>query len=118
MKGWRKQLLNSMEISADKSKILVNSIRPRPSTNAQMNRKVLEEVDQFKYFGSTQTKDGTSLKEVKIRLLAMESLAVLWKIKADSFPTKIKLHKSLILSILLYGCEWRDESKPFKTNAT
>ena len=44
-----------MEISSHKSKILVNSIKPRP----WMNGKVLKEVDQFKYFGSTQTKDGT-----------------------------------------------------------
>ena len=37
-----------MEISSDKSKILVNSIKPRPSTNIPMDRKMLEEVDQFK----------------------------------------------------------------------
>ena len=55
-----------MEISSEKSKILVNSIKPRPSTNIQMNGQTLEEVDQFKYLGSTQTKDGASVKEVKM----------------------------------------------------
>ena len=29
--------------------------------------KTLEEVDQLKYLGSTQTKHGTSMKEVRIR---------------------------------------------------
>ena len=29
---------------------------------------MLEEVDQFEYTGSTQIKDGTSIKEVEIRL--------------------------------------------------
>ena len=58
-----------MEISSDKSKILVNSIKPRSSANIWMNGKTLEEVDQFKYLGSTQTKDGTSIKEEKIRLV-------------------------------------------------
>ena len=53
-----------MEISFDKSQILFNSIKPRPSTNMWMNGKTLEEVDQFKYLGSTQTKDGISIKEV------------------------------------------------------
>ena len=88
----------------------------------------LIEVNQFKYLGSTQTSDGISSVELKIRLAqahsAMTSLAVLWKNKAISFPTKIKLYKSLVLLILLYGCEswtlariWRDESKPWKTNA-
>ena len=48
-----------MEFNSDKSKILVNSIKPRPSTNVQMNGQKLEEVDQFKYLGCTQSKDGT-----------------------------------------------------------
>ena len=50
-----------------------------------MNGKTLEKADQFKYLGSTQTKDGTAVKEVKIRLAqahsAMTMLAVLWKTK-------------------------------------
>ena len=57
-----------MENSYDKRKILVNSINPRPSTNIWINGQTLEEVDQFKYLGSIQTKDGTSIKEVKIKL--------------------------------------------------
>ena len=47
----------SMEVSSDKGKILINNIKPRPPTNIWMNGKVLEEVNQFKYFGSTETKD-------------------------------------------------------------
>ena len=50
-----------IEISSDKSKILVNSIKPSPSTNIWMNGNVLEEVDLFKYLGSTQTKDAASI---------------------------------------------------------
>ena len=50
-----------MEISSDKSKIIVSSMKPRRSTNIQMNGQTHEEVDQyqFKYLGSTQTKDET-----------------------------------------------------------
>ena len=63
-----------MEISSDKSKILVNSIKPIPSTNnIQVNGQTLEEVDQFNYLGSTQTKDGASVKAVKIRLAQAHS---------------------------------------------
>ena len=51
-----------IEISSDKSKILVNSIKSRSSTNIQMTGQTLREVDQFKYVGSAQTKDGTSVK--------------------------------------------------------
>ena len=90
-----------MEISFDKNKILVNSINPRPSSNIQMNGQMLEEMEQFKYLGSSQTKDGTSVTEVKIRL----ALAILWKNKAISFSTKIILYRSLVFSVLLYGSE-------------
>ena len=38
-----------------------------------MNGKALDEVDQFKYLRSTQTKDGISIKEVKIRLVQAHS---------------------------------------------
>ena len=66
-----------MEINSDKSKILVNSIKLRPSANIWMNGKTLEELDRFKYLGSTQTNDGTSVKEVKIRLTQAHS-AMTW----------------------------------------
>ena len=52
-----------MEISSGKSKIIVNSIKPVPSANIQVNGQALEEVDQFKYLASTETKDGTSVKK-------------------------------------------------------
>ena len=64
---------------------------------------------KFKYLRSTKTKDGKSIKEVKIRLAqahsAMTMLAVLWENKAISFPTEIKHYKSPVLSIdVRAGC--------------
>ena len=92
-----------MEINSDKSKILLNSIKRRPSTNIWKNGKTVEEVDQFKYLGSTQTKDRTSIKDEKIRLVqaysAMTRLAILWENKAISCLTKIKLYKSVIVIV-------------------
>ena len=56
MNDWRQTAAGyGMEISSDKSKTSVNSIKPRPSANICMNGKTLEKVDQFKYLGSTQT---------------------------------------------------------------
>ena len=47
------------------------------------------------------------MKEVQIRLAqahsAVTRLAIPWNNKAISFPTKVKLYKSLVLSILLFG---------------
>ena len=64
--------------------------------------KTPEEEDQFIYLGCTQTKDGISIKEGKIRLAqthsAMRRLAILWKTKAISFPTKAKLYTRAVLN--------------------
>ena len=54
--------------------------------------KTLEEVDHFKYLGSTLTKDGTSQKEIKIGLAqAHSAITKTSKTMAKRFPTKIKL---------------------------
>ena len=54
-----------------------------------MSGQTLEEVDQFKYLGSTIIKDGTPVKEVMIRLAqahsAMTGLAILWKKQSHQF---------------------------------
>ena len=73
-----------------------------------MNGELLEEVNSFKYLGATLTKDGTSLAEIRIHIatatVATAKLKHIWKSKI-SFRTKHKLFKSLVCSILLYGCE-------------
>ena len=106
LKGWRKRLLDT----AGKSAPTKAKSSSTASSHCMDEWKSVRSVPvHILYMGSTQTKDWTSLKEVKIRLaqahLAMILLAVLWKNKAISFPSKIKLYKSLVLSILLYGCE-------------
>ena len=60
-----------MEISSDKSEILVNSIKPEPSTNIQMNWRTTEEADKFRHIGSAKTKE---VNEVKIRLPGTSTL--------------------------------------------
>jgi len=96
-----------MEISAEKSKIMVNSTIDI-SANITMNGEPLEEVDHFKYLGATLSKDGTCNAEIRIRIAqatsAMARLSRVWKSKI-CFQTKFKLFKSLVVSILLYGCE-------------
>ena len=74
-----------------------------------MNGQRLEEVDTFKYLGATLSKDGGSTKEIKTRIAlataAMARLSRIWRGKTISFSTKFRLYKSLVVSILLYGCE-------------
>ena len=97
-----------MEVSSEKSKAMLNSSTSTTVT-ITMNGEELEQVESFKYLGSTLTADGRSTAEVKIRLAvamsAMSGLSRVWKSKDISFISKMKLFKTLVLSILLYGCE-------------
>uniref|UniRef100_A0A3Q0RSH2 Reverse transcriptase domain-containing protein n=1 Tax=Amphilophus citrinellus TaxID=61819 RepID=A0A3Q0RSH2_AMPCI len=97
-----------MEVSSDKSKVTVNS-NDNNSVNIAMYGKQPEEAEGFKYFGSTITKDDRCTAEIKSRIAiatsAMSGLSKIWRAKEISFKTKLKLYKSLVLSIFLYGCE-------------
>ena len=69
----------------------------------------MEKVDTFKYLGATITKYGTSEADIRIRLATSTSalirLQTIWTSTQIGFKTKCSLYKTLVLSILLYGCE-------------
>ena len=96
-----------MEISTVKSKVMVNSTN-NASVSIIMDGEELEEVSSFKYLGATLTKDGTCKTEICIGIasatVAMARLTRVWKSNIG-FQTKFKLYKSLVIFILLYGCE-------------
>ena len=96
-----------MEISTEKSKVMVNSVNNTPA-NITMNGETLEVVTSFKYLGAILTDDGTSTTEVRTRIAtataAMARLSRVWKSNIN-FKTKFRLYKSLVVSILMYGCE-------------
>ena len=98
-----------MEVSTEKSKIMVTSKTPTQHPAIKMNNSCLEEVKTFKYLGSTVSSDGKSLSDIKSRIAlataALSNLAVLWSNRRISFRVKFKLYNSLVLSVLLYGSE-------------
>ena len=57
---------------------------------------------------ATLSKDGTCAAEVQIRIAsataALTKLNKVWKSNI-SFPTRYRVYRSLVISILLYGCE-------------
>ena len=87
-----------MEVSSEKSKVLVNSTNQSIPINIMMNSQNLEEVD-FQISCVHLKQNSTSTKEIKIRI------AVAWKSRDISFQTKLKLYRALAVSTLLYGCE-------------
>ena len=93
-----------------KSKIMTNSTNSI-SADISMNGQNLEEVTSFKYLGAIL---GASSAEVRIRIAsAMAAMAAMarrnriLRCSTISFASKFKLYKSLVTSILLYGCETR-----------
>ena len=74
-----------------------------------MDGQKLEKVNSFEYLGITMCKDGTWTAEIPIRIAsamaAMARLNRIWRNNIISFASKFKLCKSLVTSILLFGCE-------------
>ena len=97
-----------LEVRMEKSKIITNSTS-NFSADISMNGQKLEEVTSFKYLGAILCKDGTCLAEACIRIAsamaAMARLNRIWQCNTISFASNFKLYKSLVASILLYGCE-------------
>ena len=88
-----------------KSKIMTNSMNSI-SADISMNGQKLEEVTSFKYLGATLCKDGTCSAEVLIRIaIAMARLKRIRQCNITSLTSQFKLYKSLVTSILFYGCE-------------
>lgn len=98
-----------MEISTQKSKILVCSNNPMPDTHIEIDHQSLEEVTSFTYLGSIITNGTSTTTEVKSRLARCTSancrLKPLWANRNITLKTKLKLYNTLIVPILLYGCE-------------
>ena len=99
-----------MEISAEKSKTLVVGKTPETLRSpVKLSGKQLEQAKQFKYLGCNMPDTGRSTNEVKMRAaMAMSSLIKvdkLWKSQKISFGVKLRLLRSIVIPVLLYGCE-------------
>ena len=68
----------------------------------------IESVQSFKYLGAILTDEG-SKKEVLSRIAqattSFNKLQIIWKSNNVSIKTKIRLMRSLVVSVLLYACE-------------
>jgi len=96
-----------MEISAEKTKLMTNSVNPI-TIRITVAGKELERAQQFKYLGAIINEQG-SKAEILARAaqtsVAMGKLKSIWKDQNISLKTKLKLQYALIYSIFLYACE-------------
>ena len=105
-------LAHGMEISGEKTKVLVNPGNKEDSTvdmDICVGDTRLEQVRYFKYLGAHLTEDCTSTHEVKKRLaIATQKLAKMkkiWRCKIITFKVKVNLLRAVITTTALYGCE-------------
>ena len=69
----------------------------------------IERVEEFKYLGTTLTNENSIQKEIKSRLklgnACYHSLQNLLSSSLLSKNLKIKIYRTIILPVVLYGCE-------------
>ena len=80
-----------------------------PTTSWEIDGETVETVSDFILGGSEITTDGDCSHEIKRRLLlgrkAMTYLDSILKSRDITLPTNVHLVKSMVLSVVMYGCE-------------
>ena len=96
-----------MEISAENTKLMTNS-----ANGIQREIKVkgqkLGTVTSFKYLGAVVSDDGSKpevLSRIEQATAALTKLKPIWRDNNISLGSKVKLMRSLVISIFLYACE-------------
>ena len=96
-----------MEINAEKTKLMTNNNKGI-NLDVRIGGQKLETVQSFKYLGSAVTDEG-SKQEIMSRIAqtigALTKLKAIWKDKNIALSSKIRLMRSLVISIFLYACE-------------
>ena len=93
----------SMEISAEKTKLMTNNTSGI-NTEIKVNGKKLETVTSFKYLGSVITDEGSKpeiLSKISQTTPALTGLKPVWIDKSISLSPKIQLMRSFVTSIFL-----------------
>ena len=96
-----------MQISAEKIKLMTNNTNGI-SSNIRVNGEKLETVQSFKYLGAIVT-DEESMPDICSRIAqtiaALTKLKIIRNDKNIDLSSKIRLLRSLIMSIFSYSCE-------------
>ena len=96
-----------MQISVEKTKLMTNNANGI-SSNIRVNGEKLETVESFKYLGAIVTDEGSMpeiLSRIAKTMAALTKLKIIWDDKNIDLSSKIRLSRSLVMSILLYSCE-------------
>ena len=96
-----------MEINAEKTKLMtinINGIHYEIKASVQK----LQTVTNFKYMGAIISDAGSQAEMLSINAqcsTTMTRLETIWNDQNITLRSKVRLMRTLIISILLYGCE-------------
>ena len=94
-----------LKLNIQKTKIMASS----PITSWQIDGETTETVTDIIFFSSKITADGDCSHEIKKCLLlerkAMTNLDSILKSRDITLPTKVRLVKVMVFSVVMYGCE-------------
>ena len=96
-----------MEISAEKTKLMTNSANGIQKEIKVKGQK-LGTVTSFEYLGAVVLDDGSNpeiLSRIAQTMAALTKLKPIWRDNNISLGSKVKLMRSLVISIFLYACE-------------
>ena len=99
-----------LEVNVDKTKNMVMSQdQDAKSHNVKTDNSSLERVEQFEYLGTTLTNQNSNQEEIKGTLKSgiacYHSVQNLLSSSLLSINLKIKIYRTIILPVVLYGCE-------------
>ena len=80
-----------------------------PITSRETDGETVETVSDFIFLGSKITADGDCSHEIKRRLLlgrkVLTNLDSILKTRDITLSTKVRLVKSMVFPVVMYGCE-------------
>ena len=96
-----------MQINAEKTKLMTNNTSGF-STDIRVNGEKLDCVNRFKYMGAIIADEGSKpeiLARIAQATAALAKLTTIWNDRNVALSSKIRLMRSLAMSIFLYACE-------------
>ena len=111
------QKTSRLEVNAAKVGLKLNDkkckvMKANSRSDEKLRGNEVEEVESFIYLGANVTKDGGGAVDVRRRITQASArfkrISNIWRASDIRRKTKVSLFKSLVLSVLLYGCEtWK-----------
>ena len=94
-----------LKLKIQKTKIMASG----PITSREIDGETLETVSDFVLGGSKITADGDCSHEIKRCLLlgrkVMTNIDSIFKSRDITLPTKVRLVKTMVFPMVMYGCE-------------